>query len=426
MELDYAFEMATSNIRFGPGVTRETGADLSEWGARRVMVVTDPYVASLAPVATVLESLNDHHVAFSLFDRVRVEPSDGSFREAIGYARQGDFDAFVAVGGGSAIDTAKAANLYSTYPPADFLDYVNPPIGKGLPVPGPLKPLIAVPTTAGTGSETTGVAIFDYSPLHAKTGIAHRRLKPTLGILDPENTRTMPPEVAASTGLDVLSHAVESYTAIPFQCRPRPAKPVLRPAYQGSNPISDVWSLEALRLVAGYLPRAVEDPSDDEARSKMLLASSYAGVGFGNAGVHLPHGMSYPVSGMVRDFKPHGYPVDHPLVPHGISVILNAPSVFRFTASACPERHLTAAGVLGADIRGVKPEDAGRVLSDRITSFMERLRVPNGLSALGYSREDIPALVEGTLPQHRVTKLSPRPAEKDDLAILFEQALVAW
>lgn len=426
MEFDYAFEMATSNIRFGPGVTRETGADLSEWGVRRVMVVTDPYVASLAPVATVLESLNDNHVAFSLFDRVRVEPSDASFREAIEYARQGDFDAFVAVGGGSVIDTAKAANLYSTYPPADFLDYVNPPIGKGLPVPGTLKPLIAVPTTAGTGSETTGVAIFDYSPLHAKTGIAHRRMKPTLGILDPENTRTMPPEVAASTGLDVLSHAIESYTAIPYQCRPRPGKPVLRPAYQGSNPISDLWSLEALRLVAGYLQRAVEDPSDDEARSKMLLASSYAGMGFGNAGVHLPHGMSYPVSGMVRDFKPHGYPVDHPLVPHGISVILNAPSVFRFTAPACPERHLTAARVLGADICGVKPEDAGRVLSDRITSFMERLRVPNGLSALGYRREDIPALVEGTLPQHRVTKLSPRPAEKDDLAILFEQALVAW
>ena len=107
-------------------------------------------------------------------------------------------------------------NLYTTYPPADFLDYVNPPIGKGLPVPGPLKPLIAIPTTAGTGSETTGVSIFDLSRLHAKTGIASRRLKPTLGLLDPENTRTMPPQVAASTGLDILSHAIESFTAMPF------------------------------------------------------------------------------------------------------------------------------------------------------------------------------------------------------------------
>src|SRR5207248_8845144 len=113
-------------------------------------------------------------------------------------------------------------NLYVTCPPADFLDYVNPPIGKGLPIPAPLKPLIAIPTTAGTGSETTGVSIFDYTPLHAKTGIANRRLKPTLGLLDPENTRTMPPAVAASTGLDILSHAVESYTAMPFTEPPLP------------------------------------------------------------------------------------------------------------------------------------------------------------------------------------------------------------
>ena len=130
-------------------------------------------------------------------------------------------------------------------------------------MPGPLKPLMAIPTTAGTGSETTGVAIFDLERLHAKTGIAHRRLKPTLGYLDPENTRTMPSAVAASTGLDILSHAVESYTAMPFTDRPRPERPILRPAYQGSNPISDVWSLQALRMVAQFLVRAVED-SDDE------------------------------------------------------------------------------------------------------------------------------------------------------------------
>src|SRR5207237_5726365 len=123
--------------------------------------------------------------------------------------------ATVAAAGGWPFDTAKALNLYTTYPPAAFLDYVNPPIGKGLPVPGALKPLMAIPTTAGTGSETTGVTIFDYRALHAKTGIANRRLKPTLGYLDPENTRTMPTAVAASTGLDILSHAVESYTAMP-------------------------------------------------------------------------------------------------------------------------------------------------------------------------------------------------------------------
>jgi len=295
-----------------------------------------------------------------------------------------------------------------------------------MPVPGPLKPLIAVPTTAGTGSETTGVSIFDFQELHAKTGIANRWLKPTLGLLDPENTRTLPPQVAASSGLDILSHAVESYTALPYDGRPQPDRPKLRPAYQGANPISDIWSLQALRMVSQFLVRAAEDPSDDEARANMLLAASYAGIGFGNAGVHLPHGMSYPVSGHVKSYRAPGYAADHPLVPHGMSVILNAPAVFRFTASAAPQRHLEAAAALGADVSRARGEDAGKILADRITELMQRLQVPNGLSAIGYTSADIPALVEGTLPQQRVTKLSPRPAGPEELARLFEGAMVAY
>jgi hydroxyacid-oxoacid transhydrogenase len=426
MPHEIAFEMAVSSIRFGPGVTREAAMDLADLGARNVLVLTDPVLRNMPPVATVLESLETNRIKATLYDRVRVEPTDESFLDAIAFARQGNYDAIVAVGGGSTIDTAKAVNLYVTYPPADFLDYVNPPIGKGLPVPGPLKPLIAIPTTAGTGSETTGVSIFDLIQMHAKTGIASRRLKPTLGLLDPENTRTMPSQVAASSGLDILSHAVESFTALPFSERPLPNRPLLRPAYQGSNPISDVWSLQALRMVANYLVRAVEDPGDDEARANMLLAASYAGVGFGNAGVHLPHGMSYPVSGNVKSYRAPGYVSDHPLVPHGFSVILNAPAVFRYTASANSERHLEAAHALGVDVSRCQAADAGRILSDRITWFMQRLKTPNGLREIGYTSADIPALVEGTLPQHRVTKLSPRPAGPDELGKLFEESLSAW
>ncbi len=422
---DYAFEMATTNLRYGAGVTREVGMDLADLRTRRVGVLTDANLRDLSPVQTALESLERERVAYELFDQVRIEPTDASFFAAIRWATEGDFDAFLAVGGGSVLDTAKAANLYATHP-ADLLDYVNAPIGKGLPVPGPLKPLIAIPTTAGTGSETTGVAIFDLVKLHAKTGIAHRFLKPTLALIDPDNTRLLPPQVAASTGLDVLCHAVESFTAMPYFDRPRPERPRLRPTYQGSNPISDIWSLQAMRMVSEFLPRAVHDPTDDEARGQMLLAAAYAGMGFGNAGVHLPHGMSYPVSGLVRDYHPPGYQVQHALVPHGISVILNAPAVFRFTASACPERHLQAAAAIGADIHGRKAYEAGSVLADRLIEFIRELGLPNGLSALGYTTQDIPALVEGTLPQHRVTKLSPRPASKEDLARLFEEALVAW
>ena len=420
--------MAASAIRFGPGVTREIGMDLAELGIRHALVLTDPWIRKLPPVAAVEQSLNDNKIAYTLFDRVRVEPTDISFREAIDFARSIDFDAIIAVGGGSTIDTAKAVNLYTCYPPEDFLDYVNPPIGKGKPVPGPVKPLFAVPTTAGTGSETTGVAIFDLAHLHAKTGIAHRRLKPTLGFLDPDNTRTMPSAVAAATGLDVLSHAIESYTAVHYTERPAPERPILRPAYQGNNPISDVWSLQALRMVGEYIFRAVEDTSDDEARSNMILASAYAGVGFGNAGVHLPHGMSYPVSGMVkgRGYRQSGYPDQPEMIPHGFSVILNAPAVFRFTAQACPQRHLDAAAALGVDISNANPADAGKILADRIIVMMDRLKVPSGLKELGYTSADIPALVEGTLPQHRVTKLSPRPAAQDDLARLFEETLQVY
>ena len=419
---DMAFEMAAASIRFGVGVTREVGMDLADLGARLVLVLTDPVLSRLPPVHTTLESLESHRVPFALYDRVRVEPTDESFLDAIAFARTRPFDAFVAVGGGSTLDTAKAVNLYTTYPPADFLDYVNPPIGKGLPVPGPLKPLMAIPTTAGTGSETTGVAIFDLQRLRAKTGIASRRLKPTLGYLDPDNTRTVPPQVAASTGLDVLSHAVESFTAMPFTGRPRPERPSLRPTYQGSNPISDIWSLEAMRMMARFLVRGVDEPNE-EARANMLLAASYAGMGFGNAGVHLPHGMSYAVSGNVKTYRPPGYVTDHPLVPHGVSVILNAPAVFRFTAGANPLRHLQAAEALGADVSRAREGDAGRILADRITWFMQRLNMPSGLRAIGYSPSDVPALVAGTLPQHRVTTLSPRPAGPDELAALFEDAM---
>ena len=422
-ERDIAFEMAASAVRYGAGVTREIGVDLADRGHKRVMVVTDRVVAGLPPVTTVLDSLQASKIGIVLYDYVRVEPTDTSLRDISEVALRESCDAFVAVGGGSAIDTAKAANLYSTHPPRDFLDYVNPPIGKGLAVPGPLKPLFAIPTTAGTGSETTGVAVFDLEQMHVKTGISSRYLKPTLGYLDPEHTRTLPPAVTASAGLDVLCHAVESYTVIPFTERPRPARPSLRPTYQGANPISDVWSLQALRMVATHLGRVFDDAGDDEARGQMMLAASFAGIGFGSAGVHLPHAMAYPVAGGVKSYRAPGYPPDHPLVPHGFSVILNAPAVFRYTARANPERHLTAAEALGADVSRCKKEDAGRVLADRIRWFMHRLRVPENLRAVGYSTSDIPSLVQGTMAQERLTKLSPRQVNADTLARLFEDAM---
>ncbi len=425
MQLETAFTMDTSSIKYGPGVTREIGNDMATLGARRVMVVTDAQLAKLAPVAVVLDALRAEGIDAVLYDRTRVEPTDQSFKDAIEFAKAGHFDGYVAVGGGSSIDTAKAANLYATYP-ADFLTYVNPPIGLGQPVPGRLKPLIAVPTTAGTGSETTGVTIFDLVEMHAKTGIAHRALRPVLGIIDPDNTRTLPKMVAACSALDVLSHALESLTAMPFNQRPAPEEARLRPAYQGANPISAIWASKAIELVAANLVRALDDPEDDEARGQMLLAAAFAGIGFGNAGVHLPHGMSYPVSGMVRDYIPPGYPADHPIVPHGMSVILHAPAVFRWTAPTNPALHLQAAQMMGVDTRSAAPEDAGELLAGAIVDIMHKTGMPNGLKAIGFRETDVDKLVEGTLPQHRVTKLAPKPASAADLRQLFLDSMTCW
>ncbi|KAH6647321.1 iron-containing alcohol dehydrogenase-domain containing protein [Truncatella angustata] len=429
-QTEYAFEMAASSIRFGPGVTKEVGMDFKNMGAKKVCVVTDSTVRQLTAMKQVEEALTAEGIAYEVFDRVRVEPKDSSIKEAIAFAKPYSPDAFLAVGGGSVIDTAKLMNLYTEYPEADFLDFVNAPLGNGRPIDKKLKPLIAVPTTAGTGSETTGTAIFDLVSKRAKTGIAHRNLKPTLGICDPLNTRTMPAAVKASSGLDVLCHSLESWTAIPYTQRtPRPTNPILRPAYQGANPISDIFSLSALRATVKYLPRAVRDPEDYEAQSEMLLAATLAGVGFGNAGVHLCHGMSYPISGQNPGYKHSGYEVDTPIIPHGVSVAVSAPAVFRFTAASNPERHLQAAEAFGVDISNVKREDAGAVLADAITKFLAELGdQPKGLKDLGFDNSHIDALVEGTIPQARVLMLAPGlqtelEKEREQLRNLFEAAM---
>lgn len=355
-------------------------------------------------------------------------------REAIDFAKPYNPDAFLAVGGGSVIDTAKLMNLYTVFPDAEFLDFVNAPLGKGLPITKPLLPLIAVPTTAGTGSETTGTAIFDLVEKKAKTGIAHRAMKPTLGICDPINTRTMPSAVHASSGLDVLCHSLESWTAIPYSERmPRPQNPINRPAYQGANPISDIFSLQALRDTVKYLPRAVKDPDDFEAQSKMLLAATLAGVGFGNAGVHLCHGMSYPISSQNPGYKHSGYDIDSPIIPHGVSVAVTAPAVFRFTAASNPDRHLAAAEVFaqasGKDMSNVKKESAGEFLGEQLAEFLVKLGdQPRGIKDLGFKKSDIGSLVEGTLPQRRVLMLAPNLSEeineeREQLTNLFEASM---
>jgi len=422
---DAAFAVDISAITFGPGVLAEAGDHAAARGLKRVALMTDARLRALPFFDTVERSLKGAGLDVVVYDEVRVEPTDESFLAAARFAGEGKFDGYVSLGGGSVIDTCKAANLYATHP-ADFLTYVNAPIGAGQPVPGPLKPHIACPTTCGTGSECTGIAIFDLLAMKAKTGIVSRRLRPTLALVDPEVTASLPANVVAASGFDVLSHALESYTAMPHTQRKPAARPSLRPMSQGANPWSDIGCREALRLSGLYLERAVADAKDSEARGQLMWAATLAGIAFGNAGVHVPHGMSYAVAGLVRDFRPAGYPQEEPIVPHGMSVIVNAPAVFRFTAEACPERHLEATGLLGGETRGAAPEDAGEALATRIIALMRATGMPNGIGGVGYGAADIPALTEGAYPQRRLMENAPRSVAKEALGGLFRDALAYW
>jgi alcohol dehydrogenase class IV len=419
------FSVSSVPIKFGPGALRELGADAKALGMKRAALFVDPHVLASAAGNMALESLRSAGVDAALYDGARCEPNSDSFEAAAAFARDGAFDGFVSLGGGSVMDTAKAANLLSSYPD-ELIAYVNAPIGRAKPIPGRLKPHIACPTTCGTGSETTGIAILDLKSVGLKTGIASPLLKPTQAIIDPTTTETLPGGVVAACGFDVLTHAVESYTARPYTSRPRPEHPSQRPPYQGSTPYNDIGAIAAIRLGGKYLARAVRDAGDLEARHQLMFASTLAGLAFGSAGVHIPHAMSYSVATLRHTFTARGYEEHAPMVPHGIAVVINAPAAFRFTGPANPARHLEAAAALGVDVSQARPEDAGRILADAFIALMRATGLPSGIAALGYGEDDVPALAAGAHAQQRPLVMAPRSVSKQDLEGIYRDALRYW
>jgi hydroxyacid-oxoacid transhydrogenase len=408
-------------LKFGPGASSEIGFDLAEYGVRRVLVVTDPGVAATGSPQRIADQMKTYDIEAKVFDGVRIEPTDASIRHAIDQARaSGPWDAYVAVGGGSAIDTAKAINLLTTND-GELADYLNPPIGEGRAPARPLRPLVAVPTTTGTGAESTTVCVLDVLDLRVKTGISHPRLRPTLAVVDPDLTRTQPAGVTASAGMDIVCHALESYTARPYTSYERKT-PEQRVPYCGSNPIADMWSERALALIARSFRAAVRDDAD--ARADMALAATFAGLGFGNAGVHIPHANAYPIAGQVKDFHPDGYPDEEPMVPHGMAVALTAPEAFRFTFDAQPERHMRAAELLDPALE--RPGDPAEYLPAALLSLMRDIGLPNGTGGVGYTEADIPDLVAGTMKQQRLLATSPKPVTEEDAAGVLTRSLALW
>jgi hydroxyacid-oxoacid transhydrogenase len=412
------FTYAAPALKFGAGASDEIGHDLRRYGAQRALLVTDARVAATGHPARIAEQLAATGIEVTTYDGVHVEPTDASLTEAVAFARDaGPFDAIVAVGGGSSIDTAKAINLLTTNP-GELMDYVNAPVGKALAPVNALLPLVAVPTTTGTGAESTTVCVLDVLALQVKTGISHAALRPTLAVVDPRLTITQPAMVTASAGMDILCHALESYTARPYTAFER-KRPEQRVPYCGANPVADMWSERAMGLLASSFRRAVADGDDVHAREEMAMAATFAGLGFGNAGVHIPHANAYPIAGRVRDYTPPGYPEGHPMVPHGMSVALTAAEAFRFTYDAAPERHLAAARLLDPSASGSGPDVLPRVL----VGLMRDIGIPGGLAEVGYTEADVDDLVEGALKQERLLSIAPRRPSGEDLAGIFRRSM---
>ena len=424
------FTYGAPGLKFGVGARRELGPALANLGARTVLLVTDAGVAATGAPAELVEVLDAAGVRTVVYDRTRVEPTDASMEDAIAFARDaGPFDAVLAVGGGSAIDTAKAVNLLLTND-GELMDYVNAPVGRARPPQHPLLPLVAVPTTTGTGSESTTICVLDVVSQHVKTGISHPRLRPTFAVVDPELTLSQPTNVTAASGLDILCHALESYTARPYvSYEAKTAEQ--RVPYCGSNPISDLWCERALTLMSTAFRRAVTHGDDLEARTQVALAATFAGLGFGNAGVHIPHANAYPIAGQVGDFRPADYPepaaddtTGHGLVPHGVAVSLTAPAAFGFTFEAAPDRHVRAAQLL--DPAADRPDDAADFLPQVLASVMRDVGIPSGLAEVGFGAGDVDDLVEGTMKQQRLLATAPREVTEDDVAGIIDASLEIW
>ncbi len=420
------FTYAAPKLKFGPGSVAEIGYDVAGLGARSALIVTDPVLAATGHPERVAEALRSADLTVEVQETAHVEPTDASLAEAVERAKGGARpDVVVAVGGGSSIDTAKAVSLLLSNP-GELMDYVNAPVGGGRAPEHPVLPVVAVPTTTGTGSESTTVCVLDVLDIKVKTGISHERLRPVLAVVDPELTGSQPAGVTASAGMDILCHALESWTARPYTAHEH-KQAHERVPYCGANPIADMFAERAMRLLAGAFRPAVA--GDDAARTDMALAATFAGMGFGNAGVHLPHAGAYPIAGRVHDldtaFRPDGYDQDEPMVPHGMAVATTAPAAFALTFEADPARHLAAAEWL--DPRGL---DADVPEPDRLPAVLRRLMrdigQPSGLAEIGYGDGDVDALVAGTMQQQRLLASAPREVTEEDVAGVIRASMHHW
>jgi hydroxyacid-oxoacid transhydrogenase len=415
--------IAIPKYTFGRGCLGEAGARAAGLGMTRVGLFTDPYLRDGPYVAAVLESLREAGIDVAVFDEITIEADDASVERGAKFVAEGGFDGVVSVGGGSVMDTAKASMLYGLHPAEEFLDYFAPPLGAGRPMPRELLPHIACATTSGTGSECTSISVLRINDMATKFVLANPVLLPREALVDPACAETLPPMVVASTGFDLLCHALECFTAKAYTRWERQPDPLKRPLIQGANPWSDLAARRALEIAGEYLERGVNDAADREARDQLMWGASLAGMAFGNSGTHLGHALSYGVTHLMQGVTTEGYAMGAPFIPHGISVIVSAPAIFRYTAEAAPERHLEAARLLQAELTGAGPEDSGEALAARLIALMRKTGAPNGLAGVGFGLEDVAALAQSSARQARAIKNAPRETNLVDIENIYSAAI---
>jgi hydroxyacid-oxoacid transhydrogenase len=417
-----SFTIAVPKLTFGRGCLKEAGSRAARRGMTRVALFTDEFLKDGPYVSTVQQSLREAGLDYAVFSEIRIEADDTSVINAAEFIAGGGFDGVVSVGGGSVMDTAKAAMVYGLYP-SEFLDYFAPPLGQGMPIPGALLPHLACPTTSGTGSECTSLSVIRINELNTKFVLGNPVLLPDEALVDPACCDSLPGNIVASTGFDLLSHAIECYTSTAYTRWAKVEDPLKRPYIQGANPWSDLAASRALEIAGEYLVRGVNDSSDSEARDQLMWGASLAGMAFGNTGTHLPHALSYGVTHLMHDITTDDYLVKSPFIPHGISVIASAPAIFRYTAAGAPERHLQAANSLGANAWDAGPEEAGEVVADRIIELMKKTGMPNGIGDLGFGAEDVKALSASSARQLRAIANAPRETNLVDIENIYAAAI---
>ena len=420
-----SFTVMMPKLTFGRGCLSEAGLRASSWGMTRVALFCDPQLVAGDYANTVTQSLKNANIDFAVFSDIRIEPDDTTIINAAKFLSDGDFNGVVSVGGGSTIDTAKAGMVYSLQS-VDFTDYFGPPIGAGLPIPGPLLPHLACPTTSGTGSECTSVSVIRINELNCKFVIGSPYMLPTEALVDPCCAQTLPANIVSSTGFDLLCHAIECYTAKAYTQWDAIEDPRKRPLLQGANPWSDMAASKALDIVGKYLVRGVADADDTEARDNLMWGATLAGMAFGNSGTHLPHAMSYGITHLMSDITTDGYSVASPFVPHGFSVVVTAPSIFRYLAEGAPRRHLEAASYMGANTQGAAPDDAGEIVANRIIELMKNTAAPNGLNAVGFGLKDVKAMSKSSIRQSRAIANAPKVANLADMESIYTDAITYW